>query len=293
MSYILAAAQIDARVGDTRANLEKHLDFSSKARDQKASVVVFPELSLTGYTLRDLTPDVAIGSMIGSPQLEETLELSREIAIIAGGIEQTPDGRFHNVAFLFSNGELRVVHRKIYLPTYGMFEEQRYFLPGDTVRAFDLFSSRIGVLVCEDLWHPALPYLLSRDGAQILIGMSASPVRLGGDREGKLAVAETNHEHHRTYARLLSSYLVFVNRVGFEDGIGFWGGSAVFSPNGAEITRAPLFEEYLIFAEISEAEINKARRDSRHSLDDDPYLTLRELSRIVNRPQNVDIIAKI
>jgi NAD+ synthase (glutamine-hydrolysing) len=293
MTYTLAAAQIDARVGDTRANIEKHLNFALTARNQKAAAVVFPELSLTGYTLRDLTPDVAIQSVIGTAQVNDLLKLSREIYVIAGGIEQTTDGRYHNAAFLFADGELRVVHRKIYLPTYGMFEEQRYFLPGKTVQAFDFKTSRFGVLVCEDLWHISLPYMLAQDGANVLVGLSASPVRLGGDSEGKLAVAETNHEHHRSYARLLSSYFVFVNRVGFEDGIGFWGGSAIFNPNGIEIVRAPFFEEYLIYAEISESEIMKARRDSRHALDDDPHFTLRELRRIVSRPKNVEIIAKI
>ncbi len=293
MTFKLAAAQIDSRVGDAHFNLEKHLEYALRAKADRAKVLVFPELSITGYTLRDLTPDLSIQNFLGIRPVKELLKLSREISIIAGGVEKTFDHRYHNAAFLFDGGELKTIHRKIYLPTYGMFEERRYFLPGTGIAAAELASGRIGCLICEDVWHPSLVYLMAQDRASVLIGMAASPTRLGGDSGGKLTVAEVNHEHHRTYARLFSTYFVFVNRVGFEDGIGFWGGSTIFSPAGTQLAAAPYFEESLIMAEIDEGEVGKSRRESRHALDEDPFFMLRQLQRIVSGAEYVDKITKI
>jgi len=160
-----------------------------------------------------------------------------------------------------------------------MFEELRYFSPGTSARAFDTSIGRIGVLVCEDLWHIPLPYILARDGAQMIVGMAASPTRLSGE-EARIQNAQVNSEQHRAYARLLSTYLIFCNRVGFEDGVNFWGGSEIIAPNGDSIVQAKLFDEDLIFADIDPNEVRRARRLSRHFLDDDIRLTIAELERI-------------
>jgi predicted amidohydrolase len=293
MNIRIALAQLDVRVGDIDHNLKLHLDYAEKAKAREARLVVFPELSITGYTLRDLVHEVTQHAYLAHPSLHALLELSKDIQIIAGGVEQTNDFRFHNAAFLFAEGTMYTVHRKIYLPTYGMFEENRYFLPGRSVGTFDSVAGRIGVLVCEDLWHMALPYLLAQDGARIIVGMAASPTRLGGDSAGQPAVADVNLEHHRTYARLLSSYVVFCNRVGFEDGVGFWGGSTIIAPDGSVINKAPFFDESLLFADISPDAIRRARSASRHALDEQPEFTIRELERIVQREHHIDILAKI
>jgi len=293
MNTRIAVAQIDVRVGDLEHNIKEHIKYAEIARDKNAHVVVFPELSLTGYSLRDLVHDVTQRVVSNKPVYADLLKLSNEISIIAGGVEETRNYRLHNAAFYFSGGTMQVVHRKVYLPTYGMFEEQRYFLPGTTVRSFETSVGRLGALICEDLWHIAMPYLMAQDGAEVIAGIAASPTRLGGDTSDEPAVAEINLEHYKTYARLLSCYVLFCNRVGFEDGINFWGGSAIIGPAGNIIKQAPFFDDGLIYDDISRDEIKRVRRDSRHALDERPEFVLKELKRITRSENNVDKMANI
>lgn len=283
MNIRVAVAQIDVRVGDIEYNLKRHLDYAERAKAENARVIIFPELSLTGYSLRDIVHEVPDTSYQDHPLFKKILELSHDIHIVAGGVEESADYRIHNSVFLFSGGSTRTVHRKIYLPTYGMFEENRYFLPGNSVRSFNISAFKWGALVCEDLWHISLPYLLAQDGAEVIVGISASPTRLGGEAADEPAVADVNMEHHKTYARLLSCYIIFCNRVGFEDGISFWGGSTVIDPGGRIIGRAPYFDDAIIYADISSEEIRRARRESRHALDERPEFVLKELERMTRK----------
>jgi len=278
MKFTVALAQIDPVLGDVQRNLKKHFDFVKKAVDKGVDLILFPELSLTGYTLRDINLDVALNPG-RSTVLKKLISKSKGISIIVGGVEESDSFGLHNSAFFFENGKLLAVHRKIYPPTYGMFEEMRYFSAGRSIRAVDSKLGRLGMLICEDLWHVALPYLLVQDGAQVILGLSASPTRLGGSQD-HLAIATINTENHKVYARVLSTYVVFCNRVGFEDGVSFWGGSEVIDPNGDVVAQAKLFEEDLILAEIDEKEVRRARQFSRHFLDDDVKLVLEELQRI-------------
>ena len=278
MKFRVALAQIDPVLGDVRRNLKKHLEFVKKAANRGADVILFPELSLTGYTLRDLNLDVALNPK-RSTVLKKLLSKSRGISIIVGGVEESEDFGLYNSAFFLENGNLLATHRKIFPPTYGMFEEMRYFSAGRSVQAVDSRLGRLGMLICEDLWHVSLPYLLVQDGAQVIFGPSASPTRLSGSQDHP-ALATINTENHKVCARLLSTFLVFCNRVGFEDGVNFWGGSEVINPSGDVIARGKLFEEDLIFAEIDDNEVRRARQFSRHVLDEDVNLVLQELQRI-------------
>ena len=279
MKFTLALAQIDSVIGDVRKNIARHLDFIRRAREGGADLVVFPELSLSGYSVKDTNWDAA--RRADDPLLAPIAAAGREIAVLCGAVEEAAGYGIFNSALFFEGGTVRTVHRKVYLPTYGMFEEQRYFSPGTSVRAFDSPLGRLGALICEDLWHLPLPYLLARDGAELVAGIASSPTRLGG--EDAMLVARTNLEQHTSYARLLSTYVVFCNRVGFEDGVNFWGGSAVVAPSGDVVVRAKFFDEDLIFAEIDSNEVRRARRLSRHFLDDDPRLVQSELGRILGR----------
>lgn len=280
MKYRIALAQIDPILGDRAQNVLKHAAMIDNARDAGADLVVFPELSLTGYGIKDLNWDLAIRPEAPPADMEPLLARSSQCASIVGGVEESASFELFNSAFLLDGGRMSTVHRKIYPPTYGMFEEMRYFSAGTSVRAFNTRLGRLGVLICEDLWHPSLPYLLALDGAEVIVALVASPTRLGGDAE-RLRAVEINRENHRAFARLLSIYVVFCNRVGFEDGVNFWGGSAVIAPGGEVIAEAKVFEEDLVFAEIDDDQIRRARRFSRHMLDEDPRLTVRELERIV------------
>ena len=282
MDCTIALAQVDPVLGDLRRNVALHVEQVERARSQGASMVVFPELSLTGYSVKDSTWDLAMRTGAPPADLIPLLDASLHIPVIAGGIEEGEDFSLYNAAFLFDGGTVRSLHRKIYPPTYGMFEELRHFSPGDSVRAHDTSIGRVGVLICEDLWHPSLPYLLAQDGAGVLIALVASPTRLAGD-DAELTVATVNRENHRVYARLLSLYLVFCNRVGYEDGVNFWGGSAVIGPDGDPVAAAPLFTEHLLLASLRDEELRRTRRFSRHFLDERPELLLRELKRLWDR----------
>jgi predicted amidohydrolase len=281
MRYIVACAQIDCVLGDLKSNIEKHVIYIERAIKNGAKLILFPELSLTGYTLRDINWDVAINPS-NSNLLDDLKKLSREIIIVAGGVEEGENYGIYNSAFVFEDGEIKHIHRKIYPPTYGMFEEMRYFSNGDSVRAFNTKIGRFGVLICEDLWHISLPYLLAIDGAKLIAGLAASPTRVSGNDE-ILPNYRINSEHHKTYARLLSVYLLFSNRVGYEDGVNFWGGSEIVNPNGEVLSVAKFFEEDIIFAEIDENEMRRSRRFSRHFIDENPTLVERELQRIINK----------
>jgi predicted amidohydrolase len=283
--FRLAVAQTDAVLGDLHRNVARHVEAAERARAQGASCVLFPELSLTGYTVRDLNWDLAIRPDDPPAALKPLLDVSRGIMVLAGGVEEGEGFGMHNAAFLLEGGVMRTVHRKVYPPTYGLFEEMRYFSPGRTVRAFDTRLGRFGVLVCEDLWHVGLPYLLARDGARMIAVLVASPTRVGGE-EPELQARVINHEHQRTYARLLSVYVAACNRVGYEDGVNFWGGSAVMGPDGEALARAADFDEELIVADVDEAAVRRARRFSRHALDDNPDLIRSELERIARQERD-------
>jgi len=240
---------------------------------------VFPELSLTGYSVKDLNWDLAVNLGTQKERLGPLLHASKTVSIIAGGIEESAAFHIYNAAFLFEDGTVRSVHRKTYPPTYGLFEEMRYFSSGTTVRACNTKHGRIGVIICEDMWHLSLPYILAHDGASIVVALVASPTRLSGT-DPRLAAAVVNTENHRAYARLLSTYVAFCNRVGYEDGVNFWGGSEVVGPDGTVVVAARHFEEDLIVADIDEHAIRRARRFSRHFLDENIGMVLAELKRI-------------
>jgi predicted amidohydrolase len=279
MKFRLALAQIDPVLGDIQANVKKHLALADKASSAGAQLVVFPELSLTGYSIKDMNWDLAINLRQDVRRIAPLIEKSKTVSILAGGVEEGDTFGLYNAAFLFEGGEVRSAHRKTYPPTYGMFEENRYFSSGTTVRALESTHGRFGVLICEDLWHLPLPYLLARDGAGVILTLVASPTRIAG-KEEKPAIATVNAENHRAYARLLSVFVAFCNRVGFEDGVNFWGGSEIVGPDGTCLASAKLFEEDMIIAEIDENELRRARRLSRHFLDDDPALLEKELKRM-------------
>jgi len=281
MKWKIALAQIDSVIGDLKRNVERHIEVAEEALSRKAQLVLFPELSLTGYTVRDMNWDLALNPR-SAQELRKLRELSKKITIVAGGIEEGKEFGIYNASFYFEDGEVKHVHRKVYPPTYGMFEEMRYFNRGNSVRAFDTKFGRLGMLICEDLWHLSLPYLLALDGATIILGLAASPTRVAGASE-EFPGAVINSEHHRAFARLLSIWLAFVNRVGCEDGVNFWGGSELVAPDGGVVQAARLFDEDLVIADVDVGEVRRARYFSRHFLDEDIRLVQAELQRIKSR----------
>lgn len=276
MNALVALAQIAPTLGNLRKNIETHLSCIERARDGGADLVVFPELSLTGYTVRDMNFELALRA--DAPALRPFADLSQDIAIVLGGIEEADDFGVYNSAFVFDGGTV-TTYRKVYPPDYGIFEEGRYFLGGKSARPVPTRFGPMGVLVCEDLWHLSLPLLMAIEGATTLCVISASPTRLVDAHS--MTNYEVNHQHHATICRLLSVNMVFVNRVGFEDGVNFWGGSEVVDAFGSVVVSAPGDREDLIFAELNGETVRRARRESRHFLDEEPRFIHDELARII------------
>lgn len=280
--FRLAVAQIAPTLGDLEKNLTLHEKMARQAIDQSANLLVFPELSLTGYFLKDQVPSVALRA--DSPLLQRFRELSSRVAMVLGFVEEAPDHRFYNAAAYLEGGEIRHIHRKVYLPTYGIFDEARYLAAGDRVRAFDTALGRMAILICEDLWHPAAPAIAAWDGAEILICPSASPGRGLGQAE-PFQNATTWERTLRTCGDLLTSYVVYANRVGYEDGACFWGGSEVVTPGGEPLAKARYLEEDLLLAEMDPGCLRRARVANPLLRDERMELTLRELSRIIQARQ--------
>ena len=177
MKCKLALSQISTVLGDVQANLNKHLKIIDQAYAEHVDLLVFPELSLTGYFLQDLVPTVALRPNLSDPVFRKLIEASQKLDLVVGFVQEDERNRFYIASAYLSGGEVLHVHQKIYLPTYGLFDEGRFFAWGDKVRAFDTRFGRVGLLVCEDFWHASLPYLLWQDGADIMIFSSASPGR--------------------------------------------------------------------------------------------------------------------
>lgn len=276
---LVALAQIAPRLGDVAANLDRHLELIDRAATGGGALVVFPELSLTGYLLKDLVPDVALSEQ--ADELCRLAEASRRIDVVAGCVLESDDARFYNASIYLSGGRVQHIHRKVYLPTYGLFDEARYMAEGNGFRAFSAPLAgaapprpwRAGILICEDMWHPTAAGLLAREGVEVFICPSASPGR--GVVHGHALGTERSYDAMtRTYAQLFTSYVIYCNRVGFEDGVNFWGGSRTVGPDGRLLDEPAGRDECLLMHRIDLAAVRRARianpllRDERHDIND-------------------------
>jgi len=276
----LALAQINTRLGRVEDNLEKHLVYIKEAQSNGVDLLVFPELSLTGYVLQDLVPVVAHRPQADDPVFHALLEASRKIDLVVGFVEEDRRNRFFIASAYLSRGEVVHVHHKVYLPTYGLFDEGRFFALGDEVRAFDTRFGRAGMLICEDFWHASPPYLLWLDGADLFLFSSASPGR--GLNEGpQLESARWVDHINRAYASVYTSFVAHTNRVGFEDGLNFWGGAAVYDPNGDVLAHGPFHTEALTQVALDLNQLHRTRSRLPLLRDERTALVLREMQRIL------------
>jgi predicted amidohydrolase len=282
MQLNLALAQIATKLGDVQSNLEKHLDFIKQAKAQKADLVVFPELSLTGYVLQDLVATVAHKPLEDDPIFKHLLKASHDLDLVVGFVDEDTRHRFYIASAYLSGGSAVHVHHKVYLPTYGLFDEGRFFAWGDSVRSFETRFGRVGLLICEDFWHASPPYLLWLDGADIMLFSSASPGRGLTDRE-KLESARWVERVTKAYASMFTSFVVHSNRVGYEDGLLFWGGAVAYDPNGELIAQGPYFEEALTCARLDLNQIRRTRARLPLLRDERTNLTMSELQRILQK----------
>ncbi len=281
----VAVAQIKPYLADVEKNLKKHISFIKEAKKRGAELVVFPELSLTGYDLRDMVFEVALP--LESDELSELKKVSKEedISIVVGFIEESVEYKFHIASAYIEDGKILHVHRKAYLPTYGMFEEQRYAARGNRIKAFNTKFGRMAILICEDMWHPSAAYVAVCDGAVYLLAVACSPSK--GVYTPKLASSDIWENFIRTYSELYGVYTIFSNRVGTENGLIFWGGSEVHSPLG-NVKKASYFEEELLITDADIDDVRVARINLPIFRDERLDMTLRELQRIVAQREKLE-----
>ncbi|HTP63931.1 MAG TPA: nitrilase-related carbon-nitrogen hydrolase [Geobacteraceae bacterium] len=279
MDFTVALAQIKPKLGCVAENLDMVENAVERGIREKAGMVVFPELALTGYFLKDLVPEVALS--LNSPEIARLQDLSRHVSIVVGFVEVSDEYRFFNSAIYLEEGEIRHLHRKIYLPTYGLFDEQRYMARGLRLRSFSTRFGRMGLLICEDMWHLSASYVLAMDGASTLICLSSSPGR-GIMADEDLGSTAAWQRLTSTTAMFLNCRVLYCNRVGYEDGVNFWGGSEAVGPGGEVICRANILDEDFILAEIEEGALRRERIFSPLMRDESLSITLRELQRIEN-----------
>jgi len=251
----VALAQLNPTVGDIRGNARKISEGIARARDEGASLVVFPELALTGYPPEDLLLKTTFLDAADAA-LQELAGQTQGIAAVVGYPEKAED--VYNSAAVLADGDVVATYRKMYLPNYGVFDEQRYFQSGAEAAIVELNGVPIGLSICEDIWEPGPPAMTEAlAGAQVILNVSASPYRRGvGERRERMLI-------QRAVDNLTA--VVFVNTVGGQDELVFDGHSLAIDQDGRVLARAPQFEEALTICTIDPRAITAARlRDTRH-----------------------------
>ncbi len=249
-------AQIDARLGEVEANLEKHLAWIARAQSEGVELLLFPELSLTGYRLLHLTPRVAL-QPAHSPVVAALAAAAPEMSVVVGCVEEDERGFLFNSALLLQGGAVTLTHRKLYLPTYGIFQEGRFFSEGSRIALPKIHGRPFGILICEDFWHSDPAERLARAGAKLIALVSASPGRIGPDEMPPSQ--EAWESLTRASALLNTCWVLYCGRVGWEEGTFYTGGSHVVRPGGEVLARAPYLDEHLLVADIDLREVDRLR----------------------------------
>jgi predicted amidohydrolase len=274
----VALAQVDCVLGDVERNARRAREEIGRARADGAELVVFPELSLTGYALGAVTEDVAM--TLDDPTIVGLAGATDGVAAVVGCVES---GRVHtyNSALFLDGGAIVHVQRKTHLPTYGRWEEHKHFSEGAALRAFDTRLGRLAMLVCNDAWQAPLAYVAAHDGARMLIVPACSSLD-AADGTDPAELERDWGDLLRFHARFLQAWVVFVNRVGAEAGMTFWGGSRVIDPWGRVVVQAPRDEPALVHADLDLSAVRRRRREL--PLLKEPRLGLirREVDRLID-----------
>ena len=273
----ISLAQTDAIMADINKNMAKHLEEIELAISRKSDIIMFPELSLTGYSLKDAFYDVALTD--DDPILNPIKKLSEKISIIVGMAELDKRFEIYNTLLFFEEGKLVSKHRKVYLPNYGLFEEKRYFSEGNRFRAFDSKFGRFGMLICEDIWHPTSGVILAQDRASVIF-VAAAGIARGLDKNKQPENVRVWEALNRSLAISTTSYLVFTNRVGVEDGLMFWGGSELIEPNGNTVDKAGYLKNEHLTTSVDMLKLKHARINTTLLGDEKIDIVIDELERI-------------
>ena len=269
-------AQIDCVLGDVEANLRRAKEALAEAKDEGADLIVFPELSLAGYALKEFSTEIAIQAH--SEPIISLAEEAGEMGVVVGFCEEGRGFHIYNSAAYLEGGSLLHLHRKLYLPNYRIYEERKHYNPGQSMRAFDTRLGRMALLICNDAWQPFLPFIAVQDGAQILVIPANSGLY---PHPELLDTKEYWRDITRFYARMLESYVIFVNRVGEEDNLVFLGYSHVVDPWGRIVAEGPGREEAIITVDINLDDVRRRRREVPLVKEARLALLSRELNRLV------------
>jgi len=246
----LLLAQTGPKLGNKERNLKQISEQASKARKKNVDLLIFPELHLTGYTMRDEVSHLAESIPGPSTRKVETLAREHGVHVVFGMPEESEvKGVIHNTAVFVGPKGLVGRYRKIHLPTHSVFEERRYYRPGQEASVFKTDIGTIGLSICYDLYFPELTRLQALQGAELVVCISASPGLRRRFFEGFcLSRAMEN-----------AVYLAYVNRVGIEEGLQFWGGSRVIAPNGSVLAQCKYDLEEFQICKVDLSEVSRAR----------------------------------
>jgi NAD+ synthase (glutamine-hydrolysing) len=251
----IALAQINATVGDIEGNTATIVDALQRVRAAGAQIAVFPELAVNGYPPEDLLLKTHFLAA-GRRAVDEIATEVQDMVALVGFAEHAED--VYNALAVLADGRLQGIYRKIYLPNYGVFDEQRYFQVGESPALVRVNGATLGLTICEDIWEPGPP--ASEEalaGAEVIVNISASPYHMGKGAERERMLIQR--------ARDNLAYIVFCNLVGGQDELVFDGYSLVVDQDGELVARGPQFEEDLIVCDIDPSTAQRARlRDTRH-----------------------------
>lgn len=274
----ITLAQLDSRLGEIDVNIGRAEQAIAQAARESPDLIVFPELFLSGHSVGEVDRDLALAA-----DDEALLKLAQQAApagLVMGFVEAGTSGlHTYNSAAYYERGRLVHVHRKLYLPTYQVFEERKHFAPGQSLRSFPVGArDRMAMLVCNDAWQPQLAFLATQDGARALIVPTASAQSFFPDR----------YDSHgywrgitRFYGRMFQLYVIFANRVGNEGKLRFWGGSHVVDPWGNVAAEAPEDVEHLLTVEVNMADVQRRRREIPLAREARLGLIRREIDRLL------------
>lgn len=282
MDCLAAVCQMRPRLGVLPENLAAHHAWLDRCQEAGADLAVFPELSLTGYFLRDLTQEVAMP--LDAAPVQELVARSKDMSIAFGMVEVSRDHRFYNSMVFAEDGEILHVHRKVHLPDYGIFEEGRYFAAGDGFLPVESKHGRFGLLVCEDAWHLSSGYLHFLQGVDALLMTVASPARGIDTDEPELSSHGAWRTLSEAQALFFQTWVVRANRIGFEDGTMFWGASSVVSPFGKTVAEASGDQEELLLQRLSSDPLRRARMTTPLLRDAKPDMVRRQLAQLLQDP---------
>jgi NAD+ synthase (glutamine-hydrolysing) len=272
--FRLALAQINSTVGDIPGNTAKIIEYVERARDAQADLVAFPELAITGYPPEDLLFKTSF-LQANVAAMQQVVAAARGIAVVVGYVHMSSD--ITNAAAIGYDGLLIDTYDKMYLPNYGVFDEDRYFRRGDTCPVYTINGARVGVNICEDIWYPVGSIAVQREaGAEVIVNINASPFHAGkrAYREKMIATRAADNE----------LFVAYVNTVGGQDELVFDGASLIYNTSGELVARGPAFEEALIVSDLDIESVFRSRLRDPRPRKENPTI-LRE----IGRPRTIDV----